>query len=408
MDEHVVIASASRRSGAARVAVLDVRDGASAEHAEILLGGEDQLVRSMASDASGRFVAAGEARGPVWLWDRARRSHLVRELQPGMLARCIAASRSRAAIAMQDGPTQIYTTSFAGEPVATADWPFAPSRLRFVDEGKLLLAMSQDDRLAVQGPAGSIAELAWPDRSSEHRCIHVAVDAPVVAARTASHRISVYRLSGTSLEQTTELDVGHAVVGLALDRAGKRIHVIVERLGFQLIALRLADPAQPPLELGLVRSLMPAAEIVFPRDDLVAFGDDDDVVFASTEDPSSTLRRVGHDEPVKHLIAGPGIVGSVACWFKDTDVDELRLWTDDGQPLGPVTLPEHAAEIAIAPDGQSVVVLGASSKLWQIDLRVPEWARIARGLAGRDLTLEEQRSHGMDVWRARAQARQTP
>jgi hypothetical protein len=71
---------------------------------KMLLQGEEEPVSSVAADPSGRFVAAGEIGGRVWLWDRHRRSHLVDRAHPRIAARCIAASSTnRSALATQDG-----------------------------------------------------------------------------------------------------------------------------------------------------------------------------------------------------------------------------------------------------------------------------------------------------------------
>jgi hypothetical protein len=67
-----------------------------------------------------------------------------------------------------------------------------------------------------------------------------------------------------------------------------------------------------------------------------------------------------------------------------------------------VTLPEHAADIVVCPDGSSMLALGYSGTLWRVALRTEVWIETARRIAGRNLTVEEQRRYGVDAWRARS------
>lgn len=142
--------------------------------------------------------------------------------------------------------------------------------------------------------------------------------------------------------------------------------------------------------------------IAFPPGELIAIGDGSEVVFASTDSPETATRRRGHDDPVKRIAVGGGLIASVSCWFQDTRVDEVRLWTAHGQHLGPVALPENVADIVSAPDGRMLVALGHSGALWQVTLTAEDWIDTARRIAGRGLTAEEQRRYGVDAWRARA------
>jgi hypothetical protein len=100
---------------------------------------------------------------------------------------------------------------------------------------------------------------------------------------------------------------------------------------------------------------------------------------------------------VKRITASADLVASVACWFQDTGLDQVRLWTAEGQPLGPVTLPEHASDLALSPDGGSLLVLGHSGALWRVMLRTQTWMETARRIAGRSLTSEEERRYGVDT-----------
>lgn len=74
------------------------------------------------------------------------------------------------------------------------------------------------------------------------------------------------------------------------------------------------------------------------------------------------------------------------------------------RPLGPVTLPEHATDLALSPDGGSLLVLGHSGALWRVMLRSQTWIERARRIAGRSLTSEEERRYGVDTWRAGGEA----
>ena len=162
--------------------------------------------------------------------------------------------------------------------------------------------------------------------------------------------------------------------------------------GIYIIVNQIVGRVRP----GRWGSGLPPVPIAFSGGELVVIGDGFDLLFVPRDDPETATRHTGHDEPVRHIAAGAGLIASVASWFQDTSVDQLRLWTADGQPLGPVTLPEHAADIVVCPDGSSVLALGQSGTIWRVTLRSEVWIETARRIAGRDLTAEEQRRYGVD------------
>jgi WD40 repeat protein len=394
-DPWFLTGSSARRSGAPAVALWKdetVR--------ETLLQGEDEGLTKIAADPSGRFLAAGDMQGRVWLWDRNRRSYLVSEALPGVIANCIVASRAgRAAVATRDGHVLIFGPSCDGAPVADVLAPFTPSRLLSADSGRMLLATAEDGRLAMLGVDGVAWVLSWLDGLKD---IAAAADASIIAVLGLNNVLTVLRLTQSTLYPVRSINVGAQVIQLALDPTGQWVYAVVERLGFSLVSWRVDAPDETPVDVGGITVGLPPTPIAFPGEGLITIGDGDDLLFLPRDAPKDATRRVGHDEPVRHIAAGSHLVASVACWFQDTRVDQMRLWTTDGQPLGPVTLPEHAADIALSPDENSVLMLGQSGSLWRVMLRVEDWVDIARRIAGRSLTAEEERRYGVDVWQARS------
>jgi hypothetical protein len=108
----------------------------------------------------------------------------------------------------------------------------------------------------------------------------------------------------------------------------------------------------------------------------------------------------GHDEPIKGITAYQDLFATYACWFQDIRVDQIRLWTSDGKPLGPVTMPGHLVDVAFIPDGTSLLALDQQGVLWDVGLTAQQVTSAARRVAGRELTDEEERSYGVEAWRA--------
>jgi WD40 repeat protein len=394
-----VTGSSTRRSGAPAVALW--RDDTARE---TLLQGEDEQLTQVAADLSGRFVAAGEMRGRVWLWDRNRRSHLLSTAFPALTVRCIAASRSGpTALATHDGRVLTFGPDFAGTPVGDVLAPFVPRRLLFGDGGRTLLVTSEDGTFATVGADGQVRTLPWPPTLGAPLDVAVAADAPVIAVLCSNNELVLLRLSESTLTPIRTIDAGTRVLGLALDRAGQRLYALVARLGLVVVSWLVDAMGEAPHDvLPLTNPGLPPVPMAFPDGDRVTIADGDDLVFVPRDAPEQATRHAGHDEPVTHLAAGGDLVASAACWYQDTAVDQLRLWTAGGQPLGPVTLPEHAADIALTPDGSAVLVLGHSGTLTRVTLRPEDWVDTARQIAGRSLSAEEARRYGVDAWRAQS------
>jgi hypothetical protein len=118
------------------------------------------------------------------------------------------------------------------------------------------------------------------------------------------------------------------------------------------------------------------------------------------DEPDRTIRINAHDNPVKGIAAAGGLIATNACWYQDTGVDQIRLWTTEGKPLGPVTLPENLVSLGFCAEGESLLALGRSGALWRAQLLGEYLIAAARRIAGRKLSEEEERNHGIDAWRA--------
>ncbi len=168
-NQRIVIGSALQRSGTPAVTVWQPT-----ANEDTLLEGGDELIQCVTADPTGRFVAAGSRSGRVWLWDRDRRSHLVRRRVPNEFVSSIATSTAgHIAVACQDGRVMRYGASLAVESGASSHMPNRPARLAFSDGGQVLFAQATDGTLSVIAADGSVREVAWPQgispRASDDR-----------------------------------------------------------------------------------------------------------------------------------------------------------------------------------------------------------------------------------------------
>jgi hypothetical protein len=397
-DPVLVVGSGVRRSGTSAVALWQGET-----FRRSLLAGVEVPVTSIAADPTGRFVAAGEMRGRVWLWDRERRSHLVRPLLPGVQARCIAPSPSGTiAVATQDHRVIHLGTDLDRKTVVPL--PFAAARLLFLDSGRVLVAVSEEGRLHACRADGTTSDLSWPTGMAAAREIAAASDAPLMAASTAGDAVVVLRLAGDTWSQVCRIDTGAPVAALALDPGGQRIFAVVSNLTLDVLSWRVDAPDAAPVAVAQV-SGVPPVPLACVDSRVLVVGDDDDLVLAPVEEPERAIRLGGHDNPIKRVSAGGDVVASVASWFQEPAVDQVRLWTAGGQELGSVTLAENTIDIALLCDGSGLVALGHSGGLWRVALKSDDLIAVARRVAGRRLSAEEERRYGVDVWRARQRGR---
>lgn len=225
-------------TGIPGVPAVVVRDIKAAR--ETLLQGEGEPISKVAADPTGRFVAAGQARGRVWLWGRTRRSHLVSAIRPGLTVRCIAASTAgRAAVATQDGRILVFGPSFKCDPVVEATVPFLPIRLLFADAGRTLLVVAENGQLATIDANGQVRNLLWPSELPAPSDIVTAADQPIVAARHSDNGFAIFRLTESGLAPLHIVDAGMSVMGLALDPSGQRAYTLVNRFGLEVVSWRL-------------------------------------------------------------------------------------------------------------------------------------------------------------------------
>lgn len=197
-------------------------------------------------------------------------------------------------------------------------------------------------------------------------------------------------------------DKTHKNIGVPYSTSGRYVYALIDGLGMRWRRWPIEGTEGAPEDILVLRSGMPDGIAVAAGDERLVIADGDDLVFMPVDSPDQLSRRAAHDNPVKRLAATAELVASVACSFQDTRIDVLKLWTAAGDPLGTIALPGHVAELAIAPDGHRVVVLGTAGERWELPLGVADWAATAARIAGRSLTDEEQRRYRIDAWRARA------
>ncbi len=392
----LVVGASARRAGLPAVSLWR----GDSERETLLYGDAEQRV-CVASDPSGRWVAAGEMRGVVWLWDRSRASQLVRRERADIVARCIAVSPSGAtAIAPTGGAVSVFPAVRGSASIAEVAFPFVPNGLYYGDAGRVLLAVDDAGRVAATEADGRVRALSWPTGSSALRALAVARDAPVLAAIAQDGTISVCALGDGGLEPVRSIHPGGPCFSIGLDPLGERLYAVVAQLGVEVRYWQVDSVESEPVEVTTSTSGIPPMPMAFVGTSGLVAGDGDDVLLWPEEPPEGLIRLSGHQNPVKRVAAGAGLVASSACSFRDTSVDEVRLWTDAGVSLGPVVLPEHAVDIAIVSEGDYLLVLGSSGSLWRISLATNEWGDVARRIAGRGFTDEELRRYGVDAWRA--------
>lgn len=177
-----------------------------------------------------------------------------------------------------------------------------------------------------------------------------------------------------------------------------------EKLGVQLNVRRTDAPGDDPIELGVTRGELPPQTIVCAENGLVAVGDGMDLTLVPLEDPDRAVTLDGHDGPIMGITVYQDVFATYACWFQDPRVDQIQLWTSDGKPLGPVTMPGHLVDVAFTSDGASLLALDQQGALLDVGLTAQQMISAARRVAGRELTDEEERSYRVEAWRAQQPA----
>ena len=250
---------------------------------------------------------------------------------------------------------------------------------------------------------GSSSEVPWPQGISPGEAM-IASDAPIIAVPRSDGTVDILRLTEAVLSPLCTIDAGAPVLAIALDPRGERLVCATEKLGVHLNVWRTAAPDDDPIDLGVTRGKLPPQTIGCAENGLVAVGDGMDLTLIPLEDPDGAVTLDGHDEPIKGIAVYQDLIATYACWFQNTRVDEIRLWTSDGRPLGPITLPDHLVDIAFTPDGTSVLALDRRGALWDVGLSAQQMMSAARRVAGRELTDEEERTYGLAAWRAQQPA----
>jgi hypothetical protein len=353
-------------------------------------------------DSTGRFVAAGERYGQVWLWERDRRSRIVSRVLPSVTVRLLASSSAgSAAVVDWDDRILCFERGLSGEATMAAAPPFAPMHLLPTD-GRRFILIAEDGRLAMLDGGGSVNELQGLPKLEIPVMAAAATDVPIIAVKEPHNRITIARICEGMLVPVRTIEVGSAIFGLALDPHGEHLFAVVSNPYFVVLSWAVTPTAGEPVELlRMRRAGLPPVPMSALDGRLVA-GDQDDLVLVLVDEmPPAPVWVGGHDEPVKCIAASAHMIASVACWFQDTNVDQVRLWTEDGHLLGPIVLPEHAVNVALLPDAAAAIAVSTSGALWRLELSSENLIGVARRIAGRSLSAEEERRYGIDIWRAR-------
>ncbi len=231
VDADVVVGSRSARSGVPMVA-LAARSG----DERVLLQGDDHPACALAADDSGRFVAAGDAAGRVWIWDRARRSALLLAADAGAEVPRASASIevSRYTYALVDAPRgefgQRWQRTPRGVPNAAAQVLYA---LR--DPLVHLLAEAGDEHLVIADGNDLVFMPAdAPDRqirraAHDNPVKHLAAQASVVVSAACSFedtRIDVLKLWTAEGDPLSSIALPAHAAGVDIAADGSAVQVI--------------------------------------------------------------------------------------------------------------------------------------------------------------------------------------
>jgi len=142
------------------------------------------------------------------LWDRSRRSHLIRRIRPEISARCIAASLAgHIALVTQGGHVLRFEDNLE-DLTADVAVPFIPNRLHFTDNGQLLSVLAEDGQIAIIDADSKVHQLVWPKGSTSPRAIVVAREAPIIAGQFSDDTIKVFGLIERSLCPVCTFELG--------------------------------------------------------------------------------------------------------------------------------------------------------------------------------------------------------
>jgi WD40 repeat protein len=402
----IVVGSAMQRSG---YPVLMQWRGEAVRNT--LLTGGDLAIAKVTSDPSGRFIAAGDTSGRIWLWDLFRPSHISRYLFQGKRFRCMSVSYSSGVTALvtSENNLMICRSVLSEKTDIETGLPFMAERIMFTQEGSTLVVTGPENQICLVDEKGRVNRLSWPSGVIPDE-ITVSDKIPVMAVSSGKDTIYIMRIEENSLKVTGEIRTEgkfnrfmmdpEEKWRLTMDPEGHRLYAVAQVPWTTLIAWEVNDPSASFSEVISIQKGFPGP-VAFPEHGIVAAGDSMDIRLYKEGDPPVEITMTGHDEPVKMIAAGGGLIASLSCCFQNPETDQIFLWTSSGKILGHITLPEFGDDIAFTQDAGSILVLGRSGAIYKITLKTEDWISLARGLAGRDLTAEEQYKYGVDAWRAR-------
>jgi hypothetical protein len=305
------------------------------------------------------------------------------------------------AVLTLENMVKVYEPASGWTPVFDIRMPNEIEKLLYTDSGRMLVCVGKDHQITLIDANGETHSLCWPEKLPKPVEIVASSEAPVMAGRSEENTVMVMRLSANTLSEICMIRSEKPIYQMAIDPRGEKIYAWTEAPFLTAVSWKVNDPGKGPEAVTGIQ-YDNQGPIVFPEMGVTVVADYMDLLLINEENPGVSIRLGGHDESVKLISGMKGLTASVSSSLQNNSADPIVLWTNDGIKLGPISMPEHLTDMTFSPDGNAMILLGNSGALYQVTLRTEDWISISRRIAGRELTKEEQRRFGVDVWRARS------
>ncbi len=353
----------------------------------------------LAVDCLRRRVATGDiANGQVWLWEPNAPHVLLRSSLPaGIVSQLVRGSDD--SVLWMDAQGDIHS--------GIADTDKQSDRLSAAGFKALrMLGMNYASHLLLLGPRGESLALdradqmrypvRWPQPLQRDTVglVACADQAQRTATVDGAGNLRVLEGPPQTWGIVAEWLVPGQTLSVTLSPSGEHVYAMVAQ-GFIRVARWIVGGSSSPEWVAVLRNGKPGPMVVDANGALLVADGPDLYRVPAPGDTDPPVLLSGHAAPILRLAALPGLLLSVAGRDQHARQEELRLWSPNGQPLGMMVLPDKLADLVVSRDGRYAWLLTLSGALWRLPLRVEHWARIARNLAGRELSPAERRTHGL-------------